>query len=70
MNITVRIALPPGITLDITEYERVRGVPQADEYALWAFAPGDEPSTATEWLMGLLTDVLEELPKGEWRLMP
>lgn len=84
VTLIVRIALPEGVTLDTSEYYRAHGHPRADQPDRWGFAPADlglvlapllddrpaaeEPGTL--WLSGTLIEVLDEVPRGEWRLLP
>ena len=73
-EITVTIEIPEETTISTREYEQSHGHPQ-DVHGSWAFAPADTPDLDADdpaiiWLNGKLSDIVWDLPEGDWVMLP
>lgn len=72
-TITVRAELPEGVNVRTRAYRASHGEPPLNCAGYWVFADAGDPENTDLW-RGLtntpLLDAIDELPEGDWELLP
>jgi hypothetical protein len=76
-TITVKVELPEDVHVSTREYQASHGHP-ANVFGSWGFQyeggaetePDGLDSDGYLWIKGTLADAIEELPEGDWNLLP
>jgi hypothetical protein len=64
---TVALELPEGVTVNTDEYRASHGTP-VNVYGRWVF---EKAGGGVQFIgPGTLMDLIDQLPEGDWMLMP